>query len=95
MIAGRRPNGGKRNVPRRKEVALIALFCESGLCSRHHPRAGRDGENSQMSKNLRILAACAVLAGLAACSAPPPPTPVVSAPPPKKLDAKTQLENHM
>jgi hypothetical protein len=48
-----------------------------------------------MSKNLRILAACAVLAGLAACSAPPPPAPVVTAPPPKKLDAKTQLENHM
>ena len=48
-----------------------------------------------MSKNLRILAACAVLVGLAACSAPPPPTPVISAPPPKKLDAKTQLENHM
>jgi hypothetical protein len=47
-----------------------------------------------MSKSLRVLAACAVLAGLAACSAPPP-TPVVTAPPPKPLDAKTQLENHM
>ena len=48
-----------------------------------------------MSKSLRVLAACAVLAGLAACTAPPPPTPVVTAPPPKPLDAKTQLENHM
>jgi hypothetical protein len=47
-----------------------------------------------MSKSLRILAACAVLAGLAACAAPPP-APVVTAPPPKPLDAKTQLENHM
>jgi hypothetical protein len=47
-----------------------------------------------MSKSLRVLAACAVLAGLAACTAPPP-TPVVTAPPPKPLDAKTQLENHM
>ncbi len=47
-----------------------------------------------MSKSLRVLAACAVLAGLAACAAPPP-TPVVTAPPPKPLDAKTQLENHM
>jgi hypothetical protein len=58
-------------------------------------RACADEEDSQMSKNLRILAACAVLAGLAACSAPPPPTPVITAPPPKPLDAKTQLENHM
>jgi hypothetical protein len=48
-----------------------------------------------MSKSLRILVACAVLAGVAACAAPPPPVPVVTAPPPKKLDAKTQLENHM
>jgi uncharacterized lipoprotein YajG len=47
-----------------------------------------------MSKSLRILVACALLAGLAACAAPPP-TPVVTAPPPKPLDAKTQLENHM
>jgi hypothetical protein len=47
-----------------------------------------------MSKSLRILAACALLAGLAACAAPPP-APVVTAPPPKPLDAKTQLENHM
>ena len=47
-----------------------------------------------MSKSLRVLAACAVLAGFAACAAPPP-TPVVTAPPPKPLDAKTQLENHM
>jgi hypothetical protein len=46
-----------------------------------------------MSRNLRILVACAVLAGLAACAAPPP-APVVTAPPPKPLDAKTQLENH-
>jgi hypothetical protein len=49
----------------------------------------------EMSKSLRVLAACAVLAGLAACAAPPPPPPVVTAPPPKPLDAKTQLENHM
>ena len=47
-----------------------------------------------MSKRLRILAACAALAGLGACAAPPPPAPVVTAPPPKPLDAKTQLENH-
>jgi hypothetical protein len=55
---------------------------------------GEHGE-PQMSKGLRVLAACAVLAGLAACAAPPPPAPVVTAPPPKPLDAKTQLENHM
>jgi hypothetical protein len=48
-----------------------------------------------MSKNFRVLVACAILAGLAACAAPPPPAPVVTAPPPKRLDAKTQLENHM
>ncbi len=48
-----------------------------------------------MSKSLRVLAAFAVLAGLAACAAPPPPAPMVTAPPPKPLDAKTQLENHM
>ena len=47
-----------------------------------------------MSKRLRILAACAALAGLGACAAPPPPAPVITAPPPKPLDAKTQLENH-
>ena len=47
-----------------------------------------------MSRRLRILSACAVLAGLGACAAPPPPAPVVTAPPPKPLDAKTQLENH-
>jgi hypothetical protein len=48
-----------------------------------------------MSKCLRVLAACAVLAGLVACAAPTPPAPVVTAPPAKPLDAKTQLENHM
>jgi hypothetical protein len=48
-----------------------------------------------MSKSLRVIVACAGLAGLAACAAPPPPAPVVTAPPPKPLDAKTQLENHM
>jgi hypothetical protein len=48
-----------------------------------------------MSKSLRAVVACAVLAGLAACAAPPPPAPVITAPPPKPLDAKTQLENHM
>jgi hypothetical protein len=47
-----------------------------------------------MSKNLRILVAGAILAGLAACAAPPPAA-VITAPPPKPLDAKTQLENHM
>jgi hypothetical protein len=57
-------------------------------------RACADKEDSQMSKNLRILVACAILAGLAACAAPPP-APVITAPPPKPLDAKTQLENHM
>jgi hypothetical protein len=46
-----------------------------------------------MSKSLRVLITCAVLAGLAACAAPPP-APVITAPPPKPLDAKTQLENH-
>jgi hypothetical protein len=129
MIAGRGPNGGKKNpwageflrerqaarcgdgtrggarlpltgrnrdcAPPWKEVAPIALFCESAAsCSLHHPRAGRDREDSHMSKSLRALVACAVLAGLAACAAPPP-APVVTAPPPKPLDAKTQLENHM
>jgi hypothetical protein len=49
----------------------------------------------EMSKRLRVLGACAVLAGLAACAATPPPAPMVTAPPPKPLDAKTQLENHM
>jgi hypothetical protein len=53
-----------------------------------------NGKDSPMSKSLRVLAACAALAGLAACAAPPPP-PVVTATPPKSLDAKTQLENHM
>jgi hypothetical protein len=48
-----------------------------------------------MSKSIRVLAACAALAGLGACTAPPPPAPVVAAPPAKPLDAKTQLENHM
>jgi hypothetical protein len=48
-----------------------------------------------MSKSLRAIVACAVLAALGACAAPPPPAPVVTAPPPKPLDAKTQLENHM
>jgi len=48
-----------------------------------------------LSKSLRVLAACVVLAGLAGCAAPPPPAQVVTAPPPKPLDAKTQLENHM
>jgi hypothetical protein len=56
-------------------------------------RASADGEDSQMSKSLRVLITCAVLAGLAACAAPPP-APVITAPPPKPLDAKTQLENH-
>jgi hypothetical protein len=52
-------------------------------------------ETSLMSKSLRAIVACAVLAGLAACAAPPPPPPVVAPPPAKPLDAKTQLENHM
>jgi hypothetical protein len=47
-----------------------------------------------MSKSLRALVACAILAGLGACAAPPP-APVITAPPAKPLDAKTQLENHM
>jgi len=46
-----------------------------------------------MSRTLRAVAACAVLAGLGACAVPPPP-PQVVAPAPKPLDAKTQLENH-
>ena len=53
------------------------------------------GRTRRLYKSLRVLAACAVLAGLAGCAAPPPPSPVVTAPPPKPLDAKTQLENHM
>ena len=57
-------------------------------------RASADKEDSQMSKNFRILVAGAILAGLAACAAPPPAA-VITAPPPKPLDAKTQLENHM
>jgi hypothetical protein len=48
-----------------------------------------------MSKILRIVVACVVLAGLAACAPPPPPPPVVAPTPAKPLDAKTQLENHM
>jgi hypothetical protein len=47
-----------------------------------------------MSKILRVVVSCVVLAGLAACASPPPP-PVVAPPPAKPLDAKTQLENHM
>ena len=47
-----------------------------------------------MSKILRVVVSCLVLAGLAAC-APPPRPPVVAPPPAKPLDAKTQLENHM
>ncbi len=46
-----------------------------------------------MSKILRVVVSCLVLAGLAACA--PPPPPVVAPPPAKLLDAKTQLENHM
>jgi hypothetical protein len=77
-------------VNQRDRVDRIALFRDKRT---HSP--SETGENPQMSKSLRVLAACAVLAGLAACAAPPPPTPVVTAPPPKALDAKTQLENHM
>lgn len=75
-------------------VDRIAPFSDASGTARDVAYAGEDGENSQMSKSLRILAACALLAGLAACAAPPP-APVVTAPPPKPLDAKTQLENHM
>ena len=46
-----------------------------------------------MSKILRVVVSCLVLAGLAACA--PPPPPVVAPPPAKPLDAKTQLESHM
>ena len=77
-------------------VDRIALFSDSILRYwRRGPRAGETTETSPMSKRLRILAACAALAGLGACAAPPPPAPVITAPPPKPLDAKTQLENHM
>jgi hypothetical protein len=49
-----------------------------------------------MSKILRVVVPCVILAGLTACAPPPPPPPSVVAPPPAKpLDAKTQLENHM
>ncbi len=48
-----------------------------------------------MSKTLRVVVACFILAGLAACAPPPPPPPVVAPPPAKPLDAKTQLENPM
>jgi hypothetical protein len=53
-----------------------------------------DRQESHLSKTLRILVSCVVLAGLGACAAPPPPPQVVAPPPAKKLDAKTQLENH-
>jgi hypothetical protein len=76
-------------------VDRIALFSESACVIRAHDRcAGENEENLPMSRSLRIVAACAVLAGLGACAAPPPPAPVITAPPPKPLDAKTQLENH-
>jgi hypothetical protein len=82
------PPGGIR-------VDRIALFSDFiGRYWRRGPRAGETTETSPMSKRLRILAACAALAGLGACAAPPPPAPVITAPPPKPLDAKTQLENH-
>jgi len=77
-------------------VDRIAFFGEPILRYwRRGPRAGETRETSPMSRRLRILAACAALAGLGACAAPPPPAPVITAPPPKPLDAKTQLENHM
>jgi hypothetical protein len=90
----------KRNRVRRptdwqNRVDRIAPFSDASGTARDVAYAGEDEENSQMSKSLRVFAACAVLAGLAACAAPPPPAPVVTAPPPKPLDAKTQLENHM
>ncbi|MBV8103780.1 MAG: hypothetical protein JO223_03985 [Hyphomicrobiales bacterium] len=47
-----------------------------------------------MCKTLRILVSCVVLVGLGACAAPPPPPQIVAPPPAKKLDAKTELENH-
>jgi hypothetical protein len=73
-------------------VDRIAAFSDPSRSRRD--RAGADREDSYMSKNLRILVASAILAGLAACAAPPP-APVITAPPAKPLDAKTQLENHM
>jgi hypothetical protein len=78
-------------VNRLDRVDRIAPFSDSPIA--RVPAETR--RTPEMSKCLRVLAACAVLAGLAACAAPPPPAPVVTAPPPKPLDAKTQLENHM
>ena|SRR5271170_4884355 len=83
--AGRSSTGGTELIESRFSVILLAPL--AGV-----DRASADGE-TQMSKSLRVLIACAVLAELAACAAPPP-APVITAPPPKPLDAKTQLENH-
>jgi hypothetical protein len=75
-------------------VDRIVFLSESAAVIRDVTGAGENEENSPMSKILRAIVACVVLAGLAACAAPPPPAPVITAPPPKPLDAKTQLENH-
>jgi len=55
----------------------IALFGESKTDIRIRPaRPFGNMATSPMSRSLRILAACAVLAGLAACAAPPPRRPL-------------------
>jgi len=77
------------------KVDRTAFSSESATVIRAVTRApAKTRRTPQMSRSLRILAACAVLAGLGACAAPPPPAPAITAPPPKPLDAKTQLENH-
>src|ERR1700678_2919525 len=88
------PHRGQKNASRRRKGGQSRFSAILRAPPRARSRAGGNGEDSQMSRTLRILVAGAVLAGLAACAAPPP-APVVTAPPPKPLDAKTQLENHM
>ena len=46
-----------------------------------------------MNFSVRALAALIIAFAVSGC-APPPPPPVIYAPPAKKVDAKTQLENH-
>jgi len=77
-----------------KEVAFPVAGRSTGSSRARIRRRPRDRQESRLSKTLRILVSCVVLAGLGACAAPPPPPQVVAPPPAKKLDAKTELENH-
>ena len=78
---------------RKKRVAFPVFARSTSFKLRDDPHLPISGE--PMSKILRVVVSCVVLAGLAACAPPPPPPPVVAPPPAKPLDAKTQLENHM